>query len=94
MPTPFAPPLATPPADLKSLEEFGYSRYGVTPGGEVWRIQPLTRGRNAGEIFKVTPVIHPRGYLWSVHLVNDAGKRTRVPVNRIVEKVFGPDCVS
>jgi hypothetical protein len=29
-----------------------------------------------------------------VHLVNDAGKRTRVPVTHIVEKVFGPDCVS
>ena len=80
------------PTNMTILPNF--SKYGITSDGDVWRVDPPKRGRNAGAITKVTPVIHPRGHLWSVHLHRDDGKRMRVPIKKLMESVFGPETIS
>lgn len=72
-----------------------YPGFAITRLGEVWRTTPIARGRYAGaEPRRVTPVIHPRGHQWYVHLVSCSGKRCRVRVSRLVEETFGVDSVA
>ena len=66
-----------------------YSKYGITPDGFVYRIQPASRGRTAGQRHRVTPVIHPRGHQWCVQIFNDEGARKRIPISKLMEQVYG-----
>ena len=66
-----------------------YSKYAITSNGDVFRVQPATRGRTAGLQHKVTPVIHPRGHQWCVQLTDDDGTRRRIPINLLVQQIFG-----
>ena len=66
-----------------------FSKYGIDAYGDVYRLTPASRGRTAGKSHKVTPVIHPKGHLWSVQLTDDSGKRFRIPVKKLVAQVFG-----
>lgn len=68
----------------RSMPIVGYSGYLIDPDGTVWRKSPPKRGRSAGTTSPVTPVIHPKGHLWSVFVYNDEGKRVRVPVNKLL----------
>lgn len=67
----------------------GFSRYGMTGDGDVVRIDPPKRGRNAGKRFTVTPVIHPKGHQWYVQLTADDGQRLRVSLRKLQERVLG-----
>jgi hypothetical protein len=73
--------------ELSIIENF--SRYGITADGNVWRVDPPKRGRNAGVRFRVTPVIHPKGHQWYVQLTDDSGKRHRIALRKLQQQVFG-----
>lgn len=66
-----------------------YSKYGITPEGFVFRVQPASRGRTAGQRHRVTPVIHPKGHQWCVQIVNDEGTRKRIPIKKLMQEVYG-----
>lgn len=66
-----------------------YSKYGVTPDGFVYRVQPATRGRTAGLTHRVTPVIHPKGHQWCVQITGDNGVRKRIPIKKLMQEVYG-----
>jgi hypothetical protein len=55
----------------------------------VHRVQPATRGRTAGLLHRVTPVIHPKGHQWCVQITDDNGKRKRIPIKKLMEEVYG-----
>lgn len=87
---PYAPILPldmTTPADLTVIPN--YSKYAISFDGSVYRVQPATRGRTAGAVHRVTPVIHPRGHQWCVQLTDDLGKRRRLPIKKLVSSIFG-----
>lgn len=87
---PFAPSL---PLDMKIPNDLtvipNYSNYAIAYDGSVYRVRPATRGRTAGIVHRVTPVIHPRGHQWCVQLTDDLGKRRRLPLKKLVASVFG-----
>lgn len=66
-----------------------YSKYAMAPNGDVYRIDPATRGRTAGERHRVTPVIHPKGHQWYVQITDDEGNRRRVGVKKLMFALFG-----
>jgi hypothetical protein len=66
-----------------------YSKYAITPDGTVHRVQPATRGRTAGMLHRVTPVIHPKGHQWCVQITDDNGNRKRIPIKKLMEQVYG-----
>jgi hypothetical protein len=87
---PFAPILPfdmTTPTDLTVIPN--YSKYAIAFDGAVYRVQPASRGRTAGSVHRVTPVIHPRGHQWCVQLTDDDGKRKRLPIKKLVSSIFG-----
>lgn len=87
---PFAPILPldmTTPAELTVIPN--YSKYAISSDGTVYRVTPASRGRTAGNVHRVTPVIHPRGHQWCVQLTDDEGKRRRLPIKKLVNSVFG-----
>ena len=87
---PYAPTLPldmTTPTDLTVIPN--YSKYAIAFDGAVYRVQPASRGRTAGSVHRVTPVIHPRGHQWCVQLTDDDGKRRRLPIKKLVNSIFG-----
>ena len=66
-----------------------YSKYGITPDGLVYRVQPASRGRTAGQRHRVTPVIHPKGHQWCVQITDDNNTRKRIPIKKLMQEVYG-----
>jgi hypothetical protein len=66
-----------------------FSNYALEPDGTCWRVTPPARGRFAGTVRRVTPVIHPKGHQWCVQLTSDERKRYRIPVRKLLLSVFG-----
>ena len=66
-----------------------FSAYAIELNGTVWRTTPAKRGISCGKSHRVSPVIHPKGFLWAVQLTDDTGKRKRIAVNKLLEIVFG-----
>jgi hypothetical protein len=94
---PLQPPATMNPetidTDLIIIPNF--SKYGISPSGNVYRVQPATRGKTAGLRHRVTPVIHPRGHQWCVQLVGDDNVRKRMPIKKLMQQVFGnPETIS
>ena len=80
-----------PPADLDltgytDLPLPGFTRYRVSPIGDVVRVVPFRYGRFAGSNppIRVVPVKHPKGLQWYVQLQHDDGTRHRVPLRLLV----------
>lgn len=72
-----------------------YPNYCIASDGRVFRINPATRGATAGIANRrVTPVIHPKGYQWSVHLMGPDGVRKRVPIRKLLLETFGTETIS
>ena len=69
------------PDDCQPLMNF--SNYVMSPAGDVYRVTPPARGRNANQFKRVAPVIHPRGHVWYVQLVADCGKRVRIALAKL-----------
>ena len=69
------------PADCRPLLNF--SKYVISPAGDVYRTTPPTRGRHANCVRMVAPVIHPRGHVWYVQLMGDDGVRRRIALDKL-----------
>jgi hypothetical protein len=84
---PYTAPTMTTTQDMTIIPN--YSKYAITPEGTVHRVTPATRGRTAGLMHRVTPVIHPKGHQWCVQITDDNGKRKRIPIKKLMEEVYG-----
>lgn len=80
-----------PPA-LSPIPDF--SMYAMNASGDVYRVVAPTRGRNAGLTQKLKPVIHPRGHRWYVQMTDDTGKRYRISLRQLQQRVFGVETIS
>lgn len=84
---PHHPPV---PDNLTPLADF--PGYAIAPDGEVWRLNPLTRGRYAGRgPGPLRPTTQPRSFQWYVTMTNKEGKRVRLSIRSLAAATFGVD---
>lgn len=87
---PFGPDTEPAMNDIENITIIpDYSKYGITPAGFIFRVQPASRGRTAGQTHRVTPVIHPKGHQWCVQITGDNGVRKRIPIKKLMQEVYG-----